>query len=183
MKTELDYLEQGSGDAVLLLHSSVAGNKQWRKLIDELSPHFKVIAPNLIGYGSTPHWTKKRLQTLNDQVGLLDVVFQRYEKLSIVGHSFGGSVAMMAAKNYPKKVKDLICYLAKINSFIFCARIVIGKLLMKRWHCGIILKPLVILTLLGNSGSLFCRLLERRWVACQGMDEQRQDKVNYSAQT
>ena len=84
MKTELDYLEQGSGDAVLLLHSSVAGNKQWRKLIDELSPHFKVIAPNLIGYGSTPHWTKKRLQTLNDQVALLDVVFQRYEKLSIV---------------------------------------------------------------------------------------------------
>ena len=49
MKTELDYLEQGSGDAVFLLHSTAAGNKQWRKLIDELSPHFKVIAPNLIG--------------------------------------------------------------------------------------------------------------------------------------
>ena len=82
MKTELDYLEQGSGDAVFLLHSTAAGNKQWRKLIDELSPHFKVIAPNLIGYGSTPHWTEQRLQTLNDQVALLDVVFQRYEKLS-----------------------------------------------------------------------------------------------------
>ena len=83
MKTELDYLEQGSGDAVFLLHSTAAGNKQWRKLIDELSSHFKVIAPNLIGYGSTPHWTKQRLQTLNDQVALLDVVFQRYEKLSL----------------------------------------------------------------------------------------------------
>ena len=40
MKTELDYLEQGSGDAVFLLHSTAAGNKQWRKLIDELSSHF-----------------------------------------------------------------------------------------------------------------------------------------------
>ena len=123
MKTELDYLEQGSGDAVFLLHSTAAGNKQWRKLIDELSSHFQVIAPNLIGYGSTPHWTKQRLQTLNDQVALLDVVFQRYEKLSIVGHSFGGSVAMMAAKKYPEKVKDLILiepnpfYLLRQNSY------------------------------------------------------------------
>ena len=123
MKTELDYLEQGSGDAVFLLHSTAAGSKQWRKLIDELSPHFKVIAPNLIGYGSTPHWTKQRLQTLNDQVALLDVVFQRYEELSIIGHSFGGSVAMMAAKNYPEKVKDLILiepnpfYLLRQNSY------------------------------------------------------------------
>ena len=123
MKTELDYLEQGSGDAVFLLHSTAAGNKQWRKLIDELSTRFKVIAPNLIGYGLTPHWTKQRLQTLNDQVALLDVVFQRYEKLSIVGHSFGGSVAMMAAKNYPEKVKDLILiepnpfYLLRQNSY------------------------------------------------------------------
>ena len=62
-------------------------------------------------------------QTLNDQVALLDVVFQRYEKLSIVGHSFGGSVAMMAAKKYPEKVKDLILiepnpfYLLRQNSY------------------------------------------------------------------
>ena len=108
MATELDYIEQGSGEAVFLLHSTAAGNKQWRKLIDELSPCFKVIAPNLIGYGSTPHWTEQRLQTLNDQVALLDDVFQRYQKFSIVGHSFGGSVAMTAAKNYPEKVKDLV---------------------------------------------------------------------------
>jgi hypothetical protein len=40
MKTELDYLEQGSGDAVFPLHSTAAGNKKWRKLIDELSSHF-----------------------------------------------------------------------------------------------------------------------------------------------
>ena len=145
MKTELDYLEQGGGDAVFLLHSTAAGNKQWRKLIDELSPHFKVIAPNLIGYGSTPHWTKQRLQTLNDQVTLLDVVFQRYEKLSIEGHSFGGSVAMMTAKNTLKKLK--ISFLLSQTRFIFCARILIGKPLMKQWHCGIKLKPLVILTL------------------------------------
>ena len=71
MKTKLDDLESGSGDTVFLLHSTAAENKQWRKLIDELSPYFKLIEPNLIGYGSTPHWTKQRLQTLNDQVALI----------------------------------------------------------------------------------------------------------------
>ena len=130
MATELDYIEQGSGEAVFLLHSTAAGNKQWRKLIDELSPYFKVIAPNLIGYGSTPHWTEQRLQTLNDQVALLDDVFQRYQKFSIVGHSFSGSVAMTAAKNYPKKLK--ISSLLSQTRFIFWSRIRIGKLLMKR---------------------------------------------------
>ena len=145
MKIKLDDLEQGGGDAVFLLHSTAAGNKQWRKLIEELSPYLKLIEPNLIGYGSTPHWTKQRLQTLNDKVALIEVVFQRYEKFSIVGHSFGRSVAMIAAKNYSEKVKDLI--LIETNPFYFCARIIIGKPLMKQWHCGIPLKPLVILTL------------------------------------
>ncbi len=101
---------------MFLLHSTAAGNKQSRKLIDELSPYFQLIEQNLIGYGPTPHWTKQRLQPLNDQVAVIDVVFQRYEKLSSVGHSFGVSVAMIAAKNYPEKVKDLI--LIEPNPFL-----------------------------------------------------------------
>ena len=45
----IDYLEQGEGETVILLHSTAAGNKQWRKLIDTLSPKFRVVAPNLYG--------------------------------------------------------------------------------------------------------------------------------------
>ncbi len=52
MKT--DFIEDGQGSAVMLIHSTVAGNKQWRKLIEYLSQQYRVIAPNLFGYGSTP---------------------------------------------------------------------------------------------------------------------------------
>ena len=44
---KVDYLEHGEGKTVILLHSTAAGNKQWRKLIDTLSPKFRVVAPNL----------------------------------------------------------------------------------------------------------------------------------------
>ena len=49
----VDYIEEGVGETVLL-HSTAAGNKQWKKLISELSLSFKLIAPNLFGYGTTP---------------------------------------------------------------------------------------------------------------------------------
>ena len=105
---KVDFIEDGNGSAVLLIHSTVAGNKQWRKLIEYLSPHYQVIAPNLFGYGSSPKWSKNRNQTLSDQVELLRVFFDQNESISIVGHSFGGSVAMMAAKKYPEKIKKLV---------------------------------------------------------------------------
>ena len=35
---KVDYIERGEGNTVILLHSTAAGNKQWRKLIDTLSP-------------------------------------------------------------------------------------------------------------------------------------------------
>ena len=105
---KVDVIKDGHGSAVLLIHSTVAGNKQWRKLVEYLSPNYRVLAPNLFGYGTTPEWSKNRYQTLIDQVDLLADFFEQNESISIVGHSFGGSVAMMAAKKYPAKIKKLI---------------------------------------------------------------------------
>ena len=51
---KIDFLDEGQGNVVLLLHSTAAGNKQWRKLIECLSPNYRVLAPNLFGYGATP---------------------------------------------------------------------------------------------------------------------------------
>ena len=77
---KLDFIEEGQGSAVLLIHSTVAGNKQWRKLIEYLSPHYRILAPNLFGYGSTIKWNKKRAQTLSDQVDLFRSFFEQNRK-------------------------------------------------------------------------------------------------------
>ena len=114
-----DYIEKGEGEIVLLLHSTAAGNKQWKKLIEELSPSFKLIAPNLFGYGTTPEWKSDQQQKLSDHVDLLNRFFNMTDKLSVIGHSFGGSVAMMAARRFPKKINRLI--LIEPNPFYLLA--------------------------------------------------------------
>ena len=49
----VDYLDDGAGPAVVLVHSSVSGNKQWRRLVAALRPTYRCVALNLLGYGLT----------------------------------------------------------------------------------------------------------------------------------
>ena len=49
-------LAAGAGTPVLLLHSSASTNAMWAPIIDVLKARFRVIAPDLIGYGRTDPW-------------------------------------------------------------------------------------------------------------------------------
>ena len=106
---EADFIESGVGPKVILIHSSVAGARQWAGLMDELASKFHVIAINLFGYGKTSAWAAERTQTLEDQARLIEALLpDDGSKISIVGHSFGGSVAMKAAALFKEKVHRLI---------------------------------------------------------------------------
>jgi pimeloyl-ACP methyl ester carboxylesterase len=136
----IDYADVGHGAPVLLLHSSVSGNRQWRKLISLLSAprsgpmpapppegvnqlgssasflesaRFRVIAPNLLGYGGTTSWHGERAQTLADaaRVALELIAALRLDApLRIVGHSFGGAVALWVARMLGTRVSHLALY-------------------------------------------------------------------------
>ena len=106
---ETDFIEAGSGEKVILVHSSVAGAKQWRSLMETLSNDFHVIAINLFGYGNTCFWENDGKQRLEDQARLIEPFLPTgADKISIVGHSFGGSVAMKAAAMFKMKVRRLV---------------------------------------------------------------------------
>jgi len=106
---ETDFIEAGTGEKVILIHSSVAGAKQWRRLMETLANDFHVIAINLFGYGDTPAWEVDGTQRLTDQARLIEPFLPvGDDKISIVGHSFGGSVAMMAAAMFKKRVRRLV---------------------------------------------------------------------------
>ena len=105
----IDYIEKGEGQTVILLHFAAAGNRQWRHLIDFLCDDHHLIAPNLYGYGATDKWTFQRPQTLVDQAELIrQFITSDGCKFSLVKHSFGGSVAMMAAKLFHDRIDKLI---------------------------------------------------------------------------
>jgi pimeloyl-ACP methyl ester carboxylesterase len=72
--SDVDYLEAGEGSLVILVHPSVSGARQWRKLIDVLADSFHVKAVNAFGYARTPAWTASRPQILADQAALIEAI-------------------------------------------------------------------------------------------------------------
>ena len=106
---QIDRIEAGQGPLVLLLHASASGAKQWRGLIEALSADHRVVAPYLFGYGRTPAWTAGRPQTIEDQAALVTALVPDGEDVfAIVGHSFGGYVAMAAARDLGPRLGRLV---------------------------------------------------------------------------
>jgi pimeloyl-ACP methyl ester carboxylesterase len=111
-----DFLEAGSGSVVVLVHSSVSGARMWRRLMDDLKDDFHVRAVNLYGYGRTPPWSSDTPQTLDDQARLVETALPtNADTVCLVGHSFGGSVAMKLAARLSGRVTKLI--LLETNPF------------------------------------------------------------------
>jgi pimeloyl-ACP methyl ester carboxylesterase len=107
----VDYLEAGTGPCVVLAHSSVAGARQRRRLIAELKDSFHLRAVNLFGYGGTPPWSGLRRQAMDDQAALVEAAIPvGTERVSLVGHSFGGAVAMQAAARLGDRVERLALF-------------------------------------------------------------------------
>jgi pimeloyl-ACP methyl ester carboxylesterase len=93
----------------MLVHSSVSGARQWRGLIDDLKSHFQVRAVNLFGYGKTPPWPAESRQSLTDHARLVEAALPAgADKICLVGHSFGGAVAMKVAARLSGRVAKLV---------------------------------------------------------------------------
>jgi len=96
--SEIDFIEAGDGPLVLLVHASLAGARQWSGLMSDLGDRFHVRAVNLFGYGATPAWSSTQRPRLDDFAALVArAVPSTGRKVHLVGHSFGGAVAMHAA--------------------------------------------------------------------------------------
>lgn len=107
----IDYLDEGSGPTVVLLHSSVSGNRQWRRLVADLSTRYRCLAPNLLGYGGTTPWAGDRRQTLADAAEVALAICGLVQgPIRLVGHSWGGAVALATAHQLGPRVSHLALY-------------------------------------------------------------------------
>ena len=106
---KIDYTEDGNGQIIVLLHSSISSNQQWRLLVGALRDRFHVLAINLFGYGKTSPWTENSTQSLFDQAKLVIEICSKWQyPISIIGHSFGGSVGLKVASILRHQVKGLV---------------------------------------------------------------------------
>lgn len=105
------FREAGAGEGVVCIHSNASTSVQWRALMERLAPRFRVFAPDSLGAGKSPAWPVDRPVCLSDEVALLEPVFGLAgSPLSLVGHSYGAAVALIAALAHPRAVRALVLY-------------------------------------------------------------------------
>jgi pimeloyl-ACP methyl ester carboxylesterase len=123
--TEVDgvrvhYQEAGQSDApaMILIHGFAASNLVWSKVLLEIAENgFRVIAPDLLGYG----YSEKPRQfdyTILRQAQMVVSLMKRLgiERGVVVGSSYGGAIAATIALDHPELVEKLILIGAVTNN-------------------------------------------------------------------
>ncbi len=102
------YLEAGDGPPVVLLHGFPETSYAWRFQIPELARKYRVIAPDLRGYGETdkPATGYDKRTMANDLRELMQVL--DIPKIALVGHDRGARVATRFAKDFPYLLDRLV---------------------------------------------------------------------------
>ena len=101
-------MRTGSGPALLLLHGLGCDHRTWDPVIGRLRRRFTVIAPDLLGHGGS---AKPRgdyslggyANGVRDLLAFLDI-----DRATVVGHSFGGGIAMQFAYQFPQYTERLM---------------------------------------------------------------------------
>lgn len=97
-RSTISLTDVGSGPAVVLLHGSASSRHQWRKLATQLAGRYRVLVPDLHGYGETVLHDSSPPR-LSDEIGIVRGLADHIgEPFHLVGHSFGGAIALGAAR-------------------------------------------------------------------------------------
>ncbi|RQH06417.1 alpha/beta fold hydrolase [Paraburkholderia dinghuensis] len=108
----LNYHDQGHGEPILLIHGSgpgVTAWANWRGIIPTLSQKARVVAPDMLGFGYTkcsPDAVLTPATWVQSLISLLDAL--KIDRVSVVGNSFGGAIALALAKAHPERVNRLV---------------------------------------------------------------------------
>lgn len=108
------YLMAGTGTPVVMLHSSLGSKSQWTALAERLASRFRVIALDLCGYGDNALPDSAASFALDEEVwhvvNLLDQLVGAHVRVHLVGHSYGGLVALRLAQCRSDRVASLSLY-------------------------------------------------------------------------
>jgi pimeloyl-ACP methyl ester carboxylesterase len=107
---DLAYQDIGTGPAVFLIHGHPLDHTMWQPQVEFLSPNYRVIVPELRGYGVTPLPAGKRVTLLDDFaediLALADHL--RIERFAIVGLSLGGQIVLETHRQAPERIRALV---------------------------------------------------------------------------
>ncbi|MCU0259971.1 MAG: alpha/beta fold hydrolase [Ilumatobacteraceae bacterium] len=105
---EVGYRRAGRGETVLLIHGLAGNSRTWKDVMPALARHYDVVAPDLLGHGESAkpmgdYSLGAHASGLRDLMWALGI-----QHATIVGHSFGGGVAMQLAYQHPEMCNRLV---------------------------------------------------------------------------
>ena len=96
---------------VIALHCSGSGAGQWRPLVEDLGGAYTVLAPEHYGSEATGPWTGEHAFALADEAARTVALIDESEgQVHLVGHSYGGGVALSVALSRPNRVASMALY-------------------------------------------------------------------------
>ena len=107
-----NYQDHGQGDPIFLIHGSgpgVTAYANWRLTMPVLAEKFRVIAPDMVGFGFTERPANVSYTMdmwVSHALSLMDAL--KIEKAHLVGNSFGGGLALALALKAPDRVHRLV---------------------------------------------------------------------------
>jgi pimeloyl-ACP methyl ester carboxylesterase len=104
-------VEAGSGPPILLIHDILVSHLEFEAIIEPLAAHMRVLAPDLPGFGQSEKPSPARYaygiesfaEAMVDMIAGLGL-----GRVSVVGHSMGGAVAITLAAEHPELVERLV---------------------------------------------------------------------------
>jgi len=113
---KIHYEEAGTGHPVILLHGSGPGATGWNNFshnIEPLARRFRVLAPDMPGWGASDECTPDRLDHVDAALQFMNAL--GIDRAAFVGNSMGGATALRLAAEYPDRVSHLITMGAPAN--------------------------------------------------------------------
>lgn len=106
--TDYVYLEGGTGEPLLLLHGFGADKDNFTRVARHLTPHYRVIIPDHVGFGESSHPPQADYSP-QAQASRLQALMRKLDvtQLHIGGNSMGGHIAITYAAQFPAEVKSL----------------------------------------------------------------------------
>jgi pimeloyl-ACP methyl ester carboxylesterase len=104
----VSYRTAGSGPVLLLLHGIANSSDTWSRVAPLLSERYTVLAPDLLGHGQSA--TPRGDYSLGAHAsGARDVATALgHDRVTVVGHSLGGGIAMQFAYQFPERTERLV---------------------------------------------------------------------------
>jgi abhydrolase domain-containing protein 6 len=104
----IHYLEGGEGETVLLLHGIFAEKDHWVEFSRQLTPHYRVIALDLPGFGESSRFDHQSYG-YPEQVQRLHGLVQQLKlgSVHLAGNSMGGTLAALYAIEHPEQVRSV----------------------------------------------------------------------------